>query len=368
MKKIIIGFLTNGICNGIDKYLIALLETISQENVQIDFLTTKKEEYTQNILSQYHCNLLEIPRLVQPFQQYKALKKIYQEGNYDVAYFNISEAFNCIAAIVAKKTKIPKIIIHSHSSNADQNSSFKKALNDLFRNILYRYGDDFVACSEKAGYWLFPKKIVRSDRFHVHYNEVDFQKFQFNEAVRSKIRKEYHLDGKVVIGHVGNFIYSKNHQFLIKVFDELQKSHQPYHLVLIGRGKFMNRIQKMVSQRKIEDKVTFVGVVDNIHEWMQAMDIFVLPSYFEGLPIVGTEAQAANLVCFVSDTVTPEVKISEKLHFYSLKKGPKAWAKYICETMTQQENNRTQNAFIKERADQFNIELHNNDMKKLLLE
>jgi len=164
MKRIIVGYLTNGTHNGIDKYLLTFLEHIHNEEVQVDFLTTKIEEKAKEKTDKYNSKLIEIPRLSHPIKQYKALKKIYKDGKYDIAYINISESFNCISSIAAKHANIKKVIIHSHSSGSSVASFFKRkfseTLNKIFKQILYKYGDFYLACSKKAGLWLFPKRLL----------------------------------------------------------------------------------------------------------------------------------------------------------------------------------------------------------------
>lgn len=224
-----------------------------------------------------------------PIKKYKALKEVYKTGNYDIAYLNISESFNCISAIAAKHSKVEKVVIHSHSSGSSKQSNIKRNiftfLNYIFRGILYHYGDLFLACSKEAGEWLYPNKILKSDKFKIIYNTVDFEKFKFNPEVREKIRKENNFEGKTVIGHIGNFAYQKNHKFIIEMFSNLSKGTDKYHLLLIGTGEDFKEIKNLVKTLGLENKVTFAGVVENVYEYMQAMDIFILPSKFEGLPI-----------------------------------------------------------------------------------
>lgn len=154
MKKILVGYVIDGKHSGIDKYLLNFLENVHNENIKIDFLTTKKDEEIEETLKKYNSELIEVPRLVHPIKKYKALKKVYKTGNYDIAYLNISEAFNCISAIAAKRSKVKKVVIHSHSSGTSKQNIIKrnifKTLNYIFRGILYHYGDLFLACSKEA--------------------------------------------------------------------------------------------------------------------------------------------------------------------------------------------------------------------------
>ncbi len=289
MKKILVGYIIDGKHSGIDKYLLNFLDIVHNKDIQIDFLTTKKEKDIAECLKKYNSKLIEVPRLVHPIRKYKALKKIYKEGNYDIAYLNISESFNCISAIAAKRSGVKKVVIHSHSSGSSKSSKLKRNiftfLNYIFRVILYRFGDLFLACSKEAGEWLYPKQILKSDKFKIIYNMIDFEKFRYNNEIREKMRKELEIEEKFVIGHIGNFVYQKNHKFIIKIFEELSKENNKYHLLLIGEGDEFDQIKDLVKTLGLENKITFTGVVNNANHYLQAMDLFILPSNFEGLPI-----------------------------------------------------------------------------------
>lgn len=166
---------------------------------------------------------------------------------------------------------------------------------------------------KKRGEWVYGKKVVNSPKFKVIYNAIDFNKFKYNKQTRERIRKKLDLENKIVLGNVGNFIYQKNHTFLIDVFKKLLKKNEKYHLLLIGKGDNLEKIKKIIDKNNFTQHVTFLGVVNNVEEILQAMDVFLLPSKFEGLPFAALEAQASGVSTIISDTITDEVVITDNI-------------------------------------------------------
>jgi glycosyltransferase involved in cell wall biosynthesis len=207
----------------------------------------------------------------------------------------------------------------------------------LCKPILWRCGTKFYGCSIKAGEWLFPKRIVHSTKFEVMYNAVNRNTFKFHEISREIIRKELGLKDQLVVGHVGNFCYVKNYPFLLQVFQQLHRMEPSAVLLLIGEGAYLERVKKQVRKMGLEQSVRFVGWRSDVSVLYQAMDVFVLPSYFEGLPIVGVEAQCCGLPCVMSDAITKEAKITNRCYFLSLSRTPKQWAQFILKHVQRRE-------------------------------
>jgi glycosyltransferase involved in cell wall biosynthesis len=183
---------------------------------------------------------------------------------------------------------------------------------------------DRFACSQKAGTFLFGKKD-----FAIINNAIEVKKYIFNEETREKIRTKLNLNNKFVIGHVGRLSIEKNHLFLLDVFAQVHNKCIDSVLLLVGEGALKLKIKEKVKALGLEDNVVFLGVCSNVNEIYQAMDVFVLPSLFEGLPTVGIEAQTAGLMCFFSDEVTPEVKVTNFVQFISLKNNASYWSEQI---------------------------------------
>lgn len=186
--------------------------------------------------------------------------------------------------------------------------------------------DKKVACSEKAAKWLFNN----SKNVSVINNGIDTSKFVFSNKIREKIRDKYSIDDKaLIIGNVGRFSKQKNHSFLIEIFDNILKIEPNAVLFLIGTGNLEDKIREEVNRKNISQNVYFLGRKNNIADYLSAMDIFIMPSLFEGLPLAAVEAQASGMSVFVSNTITREIFLTNTIHSFSLKEDPRTIAKKV---------------------------------------
>lgn len=333
MKRVLAGFIMDGRSGGIDKYLLNFLENVRGDDVGIDFLTNEIDPELESYLRERKSRIFAIASLKHPVKQYRQVCKIIEQGRYDIVYLNISTAIDCAAAWAAKKMRVNRILLHSHSSGNDIESALKRKIFDIIHYIcrltLYRTATDYYGCSKKAGLWMFPAKIVESPDFSVIFNAVDTGRFQHNVEIREEIRDELGITDQFVVGHVGNFVYQKNHFFLIDVFEALKKRCPEAVLLLVGTGVRFEQVKETVREKGLEDSVKLLGFRKDADRLFQGMDFFVLPSNFEGLPTVGVEAQCAGLPCLMSDTITDEAKITGHCWFLSLKKSPEEWASFI---------------------------------------
>ena len=246
---------------------------------------------------------------------YFGLKKLIKDNGYRCVHIH-SDAANklLICGLAAKRAKAERIILHSHSSGIDNDKPLLRLLvHRSCRRVLKYIGTDFVSCSDKAAEWMFPN--VPQNKVLMINNGVDISKFRFDAAIREKVRAELGVENQLLIGHVGRFNYQKNHKYLIKVMKEIDKKHGNAILLLVGGGDGEEETKKLVRSLGLNDKVIFCGVSNRVNELMQAMDIFVLPSRFEGLPIVGVEAQAAGLPVVFSDRITRSAALTDDAVF-----------------------------------------------------
>lgn len=333
MKRILVGFIMDGNTGGLDRYLLNFLETVWEEGIQIDLLTNHADRELKQRLSKYHSHLYEIANLHHPIKQFRQVSYLIQKNQYETVYLNISTAIDCVAALAAKKCNVPRRILHCHASGNDcSNALVRLVFNSIHRFcrlFLYRTGTEFYGASKLAGEWAFPKKVVLSDRFHVIVSGIDTKKYIFDKKIRDEVRSKLGLENAFVIGHAGTFTYVKNHGFLIQVFREILKKEPSAVLLLLGTGDNFEKIRKQVEKLGIEESVRLLGWRNDTEQLLQAMDVFVLPSHFEGLSIVSLEAQAAGLCCILSDKVPEEAKISRLCYFLPLKQGAKKWADFI---------------------------------------
>jgi glycosyltransferase involved in cell wall biosynthesis len=180
------------------------------------------------------------------------------------------------------------------------------------------------ACSDSAGRWMFP-----NHSFTIIKNGINTRKFSFDPTARADVRKELHITESLVLGHVGRFEHVKNHTFLIDVFSELKAKVSDAVLLLVGTGSFEPQIREKVQRLGLLDSVLFLGVRSDVHRILQAVDVFVMPSLYEGLPVVTVEAQTSGVSCVFSDTISTECKMTDNVTFLSLNESPSTWASQI---------------------------------------
>lgn len=230
---------------------------------------------------------------------------------------------------IAKKAGVP--ITVAHARNAGVVKGPKGAATRFFRRELVEKADFCFACSVLAGQDVFGRNAVSEGRVKIIYNAIDVRRFTYDEKEREAARKQLGISQELVLGHVGRFEYQKNHPYLLEVFAAVCREREDAVLLLLGEGKDRPAMEERCKQMGIADRVRFMGNRKDTERYYQAMDIFLLPSFFEGLPGVLMEAQAAGLKCFVSDTVTREAKATDLVTYLSIEKPAESWAKEILE-------------------------------------
>ena len=240
--------------------------------------------------------------------------------------------FGRYALKAAKEAGIPIRIYHAHG--CDIPFDLKWPLKYYCKEMLRFSMNEHFVCGLKAGRYYMGKRIMDEGRYHFIPNAIDVEKFIYNEEIRNKLRREYNLVDKVVIGHIGRISLPKNHKFLLKVFARLHQINPATFLVLVGDGEWRKRIECQIESLNIKDSVLMVGNVSNPNEWYQAFDLFFMPSLWEGLPVVGVEAQAADLPCDFSTAVTEEIALTENVEFIDLKQPVEIWVEHINRIIT----------------------------------
>lgn len=368
MKRILAGFIMDGKAGGVDKYLLTFLKTVKaqKEPIKIDFLTSEINAVLCNDLKVYDSKLLAIPSLRHPLRQYRQVQQIIKEGQYDLVYLNISTAIDCIAAFAARKMNVKEVVIHSHSSGNDCDNSIQRIIYNIIHRIcrlfLYRSGTRYCGCSKKAGLWLFPKRIVNSEKFEMIYNAVDRQHFVYNAELRRTVRQELRMENNLVIGHVGNFRYAKNYPFLIDIFIEIKKKNKDAVLLLVGAGVEMDAVKARVVEAHVEDSVRFLGWCRDTNRLYHGMDVFLLPSRFEGLPIAGIEAQCTKVMCVFSDSITEEAKIQDHCYFVDSRSDAEKWAEFILKNS----DYKRELVHLLDAANQYSLENLNCQLRELV--
>lgn len=315
--------------DGVTRYILGNYERIDREKVHMDFVTGERDLSFCRELIRDGCKVYSIPSspFKHPFRYRKEIRKLWNE-HYDCIHCHMSYFLNITLFRQAKKHGV-KVILHAHSTQPDITNTLKRKIFTVLHRFTYkracRCGDVFAACSAAAAAWLFRDAVPRN-RIHIFNNAIDTQRFVFDQETRERVRSEANLGGKFVIGHIGRFTYQKNHAFLLEIFQKVKLLRPGAVLLLIGTGELEREIRRRAAALGLGDSVRFLGLREDVAELMQAMDIFVLPSRFEGLGLVLIEAQAAGLHAIASDKVPREAQVTELLSYLPLAYGAEAWA------------------------------------------
>lgn len=352
---------------GIETMLMNYYRHIDRNEVQFDFLCnkTKPGDYDSEILSMGG-RILHTPGL-NPFKfgrYLKYMKQLFKEHpEYKILHAH-NDAFVWYSLYASKKNDIPTRISHVHS--AAFSIDYKWPLKVICRLLIPSACTHMWACSKKAGRFYYGDKAA----FHIHSNAIEISKYLFDANLRSQIRLKYGLEDNLVIGHVGRFVWQKNHTFLIDIFAEIYRRTPKARLVLLGEGSKMDTIKAKVESQGLSDAVLFMGSVSNVREWYQAFDMFILPSHWEGLPVVGVEAQAADLPTLFSDDITEEVKILPSTAFMSRKLPASAWAEKCMQMMHDHKTRKDCSKYVREAGYDIEIEAQKlvDTYKRLLAE
>lgn len=312
-----------------------LYRHMDRKRVQFDFLVhTDQEGYFDREIREMGGRIFRIPRfqVYNYFSYRKAVAAFFKEHHeFQVVQGHITST----AAIYlpeAKKAGIQVTVAHARSAGVDK--GLKGVLTRFLRRNLSKKTDVMFSCSRLAGISVFGKKAVEEGKTVFIPNAIDCKAFDYNTEIREKIRQELGIERRYVIGHVGSFRYAKNHEYLLKIFACLCKGQgkEKYVLLLLGEGSGMDGIRQLAKELGIEGQVYFLGNRSNIGDYYQAMDYFVYPSRFEGLPGAVVEAQTAGLRCLISDTICREVMVTDLVYAMNIQEDPASWAEYILKT------------------------------------
>ncbi len=296
--------------NGITSVIMNYFRHIQKDKIQLDFLVMNyiSEDLKCEIEGEGG-RVFCLPRKKNPLAYMSGLCRILKRERYDIIHVHGNSATMAIELFCAWLCRVTVRIAHSHSTSCEH-----KKLHRLLYPLFQRCCTHALACGDAAGRWLFG-----GQQYTVMKNGVDLPSFFYDEEVRKKYRLQLQVsDEEVLIGHIGNFVPLKNHSFLIDVFSIIKNQYDKVKLLLISDGPLMEEMKEKVRQLKLDDSVIFLGRTTEAAAYYQTMDLFVLPSVYEGVPVVLIEAQAAGLPCIVSDKVSPEVDVTGFLEFLSI--------------------------------------------------
>ena len=323
MVNILIEGMTEN-AGGKETYIVNIYRALDKNKYRFSFVSYSDKIAYEDSLIESGAEIVKLPpRSKGLFAFRKSVKQHFAHHEYDVVWSHKTTLSSCEVLEYAKKNKIPLRIVHSHSSS-NMGGKLTYILHRINQRRLKRWANIFFACSEEAARWFY-----KNDECLIMKNGIDIDKFRFNPVTRARIAKELGLENQLVVGHVGRFGVEKNHSKLVDVFAELVKQHKNAVLLLCGDGEERKKIEEKVVSLRLQEKVRFLGVVSNVNELLQVMDVFVMPSLFEGLPFAMLEAQASGLNCVVSDTVSREADVTGQNVFLSLDEEDAVWAEKV---------------------------------------
>ena len=323
----IIGIVCGG---GVEAVIMNYYRHIDRNKIQFDFVV---DGYEKTILDDEIESLGGKVYHVEPYKKniFRYMSQIYHivhDNHYDIVHSNMNTlaVFSLFPAWLAGAHQR---ILHNHST-AVRSEGMRSVLKMILRPFAPLFANRYAACSRLAGNWMYGKKMMESGKVTIINNAIDLDEYAFSPKIRQQYRKELHIpDDTLVIGHVGRFMYQKNHAFLIEVFREVVKKHPNTILLLIGDGELRPEIEAKVQDYHLSDKVRFLGLRKDVKKLYNCMDVFVLPSWYEGLPVVSVEAQANGLPSIFSDQVTKESLLTSSAFFLSLNGGAVDWAAHV---------------------------------------
>lgn len=318
---------------GAENFVLNIYRNIDRSKVQFDFLIRSNQNGSMiDEIKQMGGNVYILPAFPRyTIKNYYELNRFLKNNykNYVAIHVHANALIYVKPLQLAKKYGIPVRIIHSHST-----SSKLRSIHYFNCKGIDRWITDRFACSDLAGQWMFPNK-----QYKIIPNGIDLERFAFGEKQRKLIRKMHKIESKTVIGHVGRFTQAKNHKFIISVFEEYHKENQNSVLLLIGDGVDKDKIKELVKKKGLEESVIFCGATTEVYRYYSAMDIFLFPSLFEGLPIVLVEAQANGLPCVISEKISSMVVMNDNVTVCSLQDGKQVWVEAIRELYSAKREN-----------------------------
>ena len=318
---------------GQESFLMNMYRHIDRERVQFDFYTPFEN---RAILMQQEIEGLGGRLWASGFpfgedkQDYfrRGLSAFLAEHRYPIVHIHSGSVYTlALGAKLARQSGAQHVIVHSHCGGF-ANLRYRVA-RVATRHALLTYPTEYYACSHLAARWKFPPSVIRSGNYTVLKNAVDTAALRFDSAERQRIRAELGVEDKPVVGHVGRFALQKNHRFLIEVFAALRQLEPDAQLVLVGEGELVDEVLEQVDRLELEDCVHYLGTRRDVPALMSAFDVLLLPSFFEGLPVVGVEAQAAGLPVVTSTGVTRELPMERLATYLPLSDTAAQWAQAV---------------------------------------
>lgn len=360
MKKVLIIGLTERL-GGVETFIYNTTINSDKSKIQYEFLIhgAKYAQFQEEITNFYN-NDKEHFHFVshykkKPITTFIELCKFYRMNKYDIIHIQTGATFEIVYCFPFALWYKTQVIVHSHNGNG-----FSWLLNAFFRPILNYIANIKLACSKVAACWLFGEKFINETI--IINNGINVERFAYNDSIRNELRKKYNVDNCFVIGHIGRYSEQKNHLFILKVFKEILKRRSNSILFLVGTGELQNMIISKANQLKINNKIIYIQKTNSPENLYSLFDVFLMPSLYEGLPIVGIEAQCSGVSCYFSSNISQEINITDCCHIKNLSDGAASWADDIIKDGVNT-NRQSYSLILKEKG--FDIKQTVSDLLKL---
>lgn len=342
MKRLlcIVGNMDAG---GAETFLMKIYRNMDRTKYQMDFCVAKEEKgFYEDEIQGLGGRIYRItPKSKGIIKNFSDIKKLVKENEYKYVLRISQHSLSALELFAAKLGGAKKVIFRSSNTNTG-GSKINQLLHYMFRFLPIIISNVKIAPSTEAAIFMFGKNAVKKKKVIILHNAIPFEKYKFSKEIREQKRKKLGLQENLVIGHVGRLTKQKNHEYLLRIFKKVKEEKKNVVLLLIGKGELENELKNTVKELKIENDVKFLGVRDDVPELMMAMDVFVFPSLYEGLPNTVVEAQATDLKCVISDKITRETNITGKVEFLSIKEEDiNAWKNMVldCTNKYERKNN-----------------------------
>ena len=337
MKRVL--YVHGGLLNtgGTESVMMNYYRHFDRSELQVDFALHGfgTASYDEEVLSMGGRIFNVVPKGENYLKNSEQLRQIMQSEDY-VAVHAHMDTGNAQVLKIAQKCEIPIRISHSHNTDVQTSNPVKRVFNNLEKRKIPKYATAFFACSDLAGEWLYG-----NNKYILINNAVSTEKFRFSPELRERVGNELGIvQDAPLIGNVGRFSYQKNHERLIEIFCELLETIPNAVLLMIGEGETKEQIQTAVKEKGIDASVIFLPPNQDIYKYMQAMDCLLMPSRFEGLPVVAVEAQASGLPVILSDAVSRKSAITDLVDFVPLDSDNKVWCEAVTAALKKQRTDR----------------------------
>lgn len=325
------------LAGGVGTVLMNYYRHIDRSKVQFDFLTHgEPEEATRAEIEALGGTVTVItPKSRSLWRNLSETRRyINPETPHQVVHVHTASPTSFVYLLAARLAGKRVRVAHSHATDLESPAgSLQHQIHGVLQPVLRWTATDLLACSRAAGDWLYG--VTARPSVRILPNAIDAEKFRFSPVIRRNIRRDLAVEGRLVIGHVGRFVDVKNHRFLLEIFSQVVLLEPTAVLLLVGDGPLLDSARAQVQAAGLDDLVLFLGLRHDVPALMQAMDVFVLPSLFEGLGMVLVEAQASGLACLASSVTPAEVGLTDLIQFLDLQETPRMWAERALEVAQQ---------------------------------